>query len=1374
MKISSLPKIFFLLLFITVAEVLPQTVPVTFHFRPEYTQFQVLRLTGTFNGWKNAENDMVMTDNNNDGEYEITIPLAIGVTHNYKFVMDANWDFAYGDPDNPTINISDAGNSVLEVKDPMITYLLPRGMNTKNEFFVDTTTAGLPIRAIFAFKPENPINLTTLKVTIDGNEVVNPTQYYDAAKREFLYQPVPVLGSGNHTVSVSVSSSVGAASKQSTFTRLPGYVVYLVPTDFYFDNNSSKGFLTQEVTAVTVSGEFNNWNSIQNPMLDTNHDGLWETTLLIKEGVYQYKMRINNGSWVNDPDEPRFNSLTTNNIITVKADSISKIKLISPSDETVFSADNTTINFRALLHPGVKSKGVNQSTIQVKLDDVLTTSSFQSDSSIVSVNLILTGEGRHTVTVSFSNKEGVTAAENYSYGIYLGKTGKYFVDAIKDEPYKYPASVKDGSCDILSVKIDETSQHDSLKFTIQMRDVSDRTRLGLIISNPTKTLVNDPIGLDIKTFDWEGSGIFASIGAPGNAYESKSKENRFMISSAPYTASGELIKLNNDVLTKKEFVFNVSLQFLDSLLTGWMQTRNISLFSYLSAEDTSGSAYEVGMNEGGTYMDEDPDIYDAAFIRSGMWQKRMFANYIPTGSPNGPSLVALDGEGRGMLPLKAKDISDSLATYGPVVTMLTPGVEYWYRNITFHGKLSDSTIQSISFFFNGVESTQPVVNGNFAIPITLLDGANKVSVRAVDSKGFATISKEVILSINPDYTPDLWVNGSSTGRQVTLWVNGSSPRGLALSYLWSADLTNPASSIGIVTDTIVTFTMPTPQGEYYYNVRVKDSQNRIKNARILVKVVGDSVHVAGMNEHAAWIEKAIVYEIYPRAFTEQGGFLGIIDRIPDMKDLGINTLWLMPIYKGPTTHGYEITDYYGFEEDYGTEADFIKLMTELKKAGIKIILDFVVNHTSIQHPFMQNVFEYRGYSPWANWYIWSGEPGNSNYKYEFDWASLPDLNHNDVEVRNYFAKVSEYWVKRYGIDGYRCDVAWGVEQRNQLFWQEWRKKIRNIKPEVFLEAEASSSDPTFYQKRFDSANDWDLRTKLLNTISGTVSINDMHTEAMRAYTDGRPFRFVENHDEARVTYSFDSRRNKLAHTILLTLNGVPLIYSGGEVGELTNRDKINWSDPDNTRPYFKKIIAVRNKYLVNPKITRLTNTVSAKIYTYASLSDTNIVITAANFKNEILNADVDLSGLPWDGASNYYLTDLINGTVYTVTPQQHTAFQIALNEFEARLLYFSKYPVVVGVDEKNNLTVTEFKLQQNYPNPFNPTTTIKFQLPEQEHVSLKIFDMLGREVITLVDDIKSAGIHQVEFNAGGYASGVYFYRVKAGSFIETKKFVLMK
>ncbi len=199
------------------SDIYSQTIPVTLHFKPDYTAFDTLRVSGTFNGWQNNLSEDNMTDPEHDGEYEVTIDLAMGVVHNYKFVMDANWSFSYTDPDNPEININDNNNSMLEVKDPMITYLLPRDVNSKGNKFVDTTDAGLPIRAIFAFTPGNPLDLNSLKVTIDGTPLTNPGQYYNAAKREFLYQPNPTLNVGDHTVTVEISSSAGTASRTSNF-----------------------------------------------------------------------------------------------------------------------------------------------------------------------------------------------------------------------------------------------------------------------------------------------------------------------------------------------------------------------------------------------------------------------------------------------------------------------------------------------------------------------------------------------------------------------------------------------------------------------------------------------------------------------------------------------------------------------------------------------------------------------------------------------------------------------------------------------------------------------------------------------------------------------------------------------------------------------------------------------------------------------------------------------------------------------------------------------------------------------------------------------------------------------------------------------------
>ncbi len=719
-----------------------QTLPVTLHFKPDYTGFDTLRLSGTFNGWQNNLHEYNLTDTDGDGEYEITTNLAIGVVHNYKFVMDANWSFSYTDPDNPEINLNDNNNSMLEVTDPMITYLLPRDINSQGNKFVDTTKAGAPIRAIFAFKPENPLDLNTLKVTIDGTELNNPQQYYDANKKEFIYQPDPVLNVGDHTISVEISSSAGTATKTSTFKRDPDYVVYLVPVDFYYDANNSKVFLTQDITKVSAAGEFNGWNDALNSFKYNSGKDLWEGTLNIEPGSYEYKMRLNGQFWVNDPDEPKYaDTPDDNNLLEVAADSIAKMKLISPAEQTVYNHDTTSINFKVLLRPGVKSAGVNQSTIQVKVDGNLISSSFDVDSSLVKAAIDFAGEGRHTVSVEYSNMEGVSAQEVYSYGIYSNSTGKLLVDAIYDEPYKYPSGVDDGSCDILSTKIDETANHDSLQFVVQMRKISDRTRIGLIIANPTSTVVSDPIGLDIKTFDWQNNGLMALIGTPGNSYENTSKENRFITSRDPLTYSDLLINVNNDAGTSNEFVFKIPLQLLDSLLAGWTNERYFYLFSYIAAEDKSGSGYEVTANDGGVDTNEDPDIYDAAFIRSGFWQKRMLANYIPAGQKMGPGYVRLDGKGRGILPLKSTDISDSLATYGPVITMLTPGVEYFHPDVTIYGELSDTTIHTMTFSYNGSKSSEVVSGGQFSVPVTLNAGENKVFVSATDSKGFTSSFK---------------------------------------------------------------------------------------------------------------------------------------------------------------------------------------------------------------------------------------------------------------------------------------------------------------------------------------------------------------------------------------------------------------------------------------------------------------------------------------------------------------------------------------------------------------------------------------------------------------------------------------------------------
>ena len=1369
---SQIRKILALSLII-ISNIFAQTVPVTLHYKPIIDEFTTLRLAGNFNGWKNDDDSMVLTDSDGDGVYEITTEFTKDVEHLYKFVFDASWSSAWNDPDNPDIKVSDNNNSILNVTDPYITYLLPRGQNTDHITYIDTTTLGEPIRAIFAYTENNPIDINSLVVTIDGVPIDNPSQYYIEAKKELFYQIPTPLPNGNHTIKVSITSPLGTVTKTSIFKREPGLIIYEAPMDFYYDEYNTGSSIIQNISSVSLVGEFNNWNESFDKMTDTDSDGLWEVTSYLEEGSYEYKFKLNGGLWINDPDEPIFSASTDNNLFSVIIGSTPSIKLSTPNESTTFSSDPAEISFEALLRPGVKSS-VDETSIIVKVDNVVVSSNYLSESSSVTSDITLAGEGTHQVRIEFSNSDGLSTSETYTYGIYTSNTGYYFADAINDEPYTYPTGVPDGSCDILSLLIDEAETHDSLVFTVEMKDISDRTRLGLLITNQVSTSAQDPLELDIYTEDWQNEGLFIPIGKPGNSHENTLKENRFWESRDPVVISDKILKVNSD--DSNNFKFTISLAYMDSLLGSWTSERSFYLFSYIANEDMSGNGFEVTSNEGGSDSIQDPDIYDAIFVRSGFWQDRVFSNYIPAGGTMGPRFVSLNGFGRGKKSFTPGDISDSLATYGPAITFLIPSVAYWYPDVNVVGTISDPDISTAIFSYNGVESIINITNSEFKVPVVLEEGSNTVFVKATDNKGFESTSKNLVLTYERDVEPSVTISGTIDGRSVSLTANALSPDTLNFTYSWIDDDDNPANLFGTSTDQSIQFDIPDVEGEYYIDVIARDLKGRDTKARKLIFAKSDTLYFARSNDHPSWVDDAIFYEIYPRSYSATGNFEGIKNKIPDMLDLGINAIWLMPIYTGPTVHGYEITDYFGFEEDFGDADDFRNLVESLHSAGIKVVLDFVVNHTSIQHRFMQNVLEFGENSPWADFYLWDGEAGNSNYEFFFDWASLPNLNHNNKDVRDYFIKAAEFWVAEFDIDGYRCDVAWGVEERNTDFWQEWRAALKNIKPDLFLEAEASSSQNIYYSNRFDSANDWDLRNKIIGATNSTTSINDLDSELRKNYLSyARPFRFVENHDEVRVASSHDTQRSKLMHTVLLTANGVPLIYSGGEVGEVTNRGLIDWSDPDKIKPYFKSLVKIRKNYVSNPILSRVENSHPNSLYTYSSTSGDDVILTLANFgAGFISGASIKQSDLPNDGTSTYYLTNLFNGEVTEIASGTTDIPVAPLVGYKAVVFYYGTEPVVVDVEEEENLIINEYQLSQNYPNPFNPSTKIEYQIPKSGLVSLIVYDILGREVAVLVNSEQQSGKYNVTFNAKNLSSGIYFYTMRAKDFVNTKKLILLK
>ena len=202
---------------------------------------------------------------------------------------------------------------------------------------------------------------------------------------------------------------------------------------------------------------------------------------------------------------------------------------------------------------------------------------------------------------------------------------------------------------------------------------------------------------------------------------------------------------------------------------------------------------------------------------------------------------------------------------------------------------------------------------------------------------------------------------------------------------------------------------------------------------------------------AAWLDTGVCYEIFVRSFKDSDGdgigdLEGLIEKLdyvndgdPDAgTDLGANCIWLMPVAESPSYHGYDVTDYYTINPDYGTNDDFQRFTTEAHRRGIKVLVDMVINHMSDQHPIFQEALNDPD-SPYRGWFRFSPTPGPDNewgdngwrkspvrdeYYYGFFSHRMPDLNWEAEPVREEMKKTASYWLGDMGADGLRLDAVW--------------------------------------------------------------------------------------------------------------------------------------------------------------------------------------------------------------------------------------------------------------------------------------------------------------------------------------------------------------
>jgi alpha-amylase len=364
---------------------------------------------------------------------------------------------------------------------------------------------------------------------------------------------------------------------------------------------------------------------------------------------------------------------------------------------------------------------------------------------------------------------------------------------------------------------------------------------------------------------------------------------------------------------------------------------------------------------------------------------------------------------------------------------------------------------------------------------------------------------------------------------------------------------------------------------------------------------------------AAWWRDGVCYEVFVRSFYDSDGdgigdLRGLTSRLDYINDgnpastasLGANCIWLMPIDRSTSYHGYDVVDYYHVDPRYGTDDDFRNLVTEAHKRGIHVIVDFVPNHTGSQNPWFQAALRDPN-SPYRDWYRWSKtlptqkgpwgqvawhkSPVRDEYYYGVFWHEMPDLNYKNASVRAEMQKVLTYWLKEMHADGFRFDaIPYLVEDGDQLqhsrgthdVLRQLGNAVRTVAPDAFTVGEMSDESPdvmaTYYPDQLDSYFAFAVaRATMQAAATGDAGgFFKAVAQANERFPSGRWSPFLTNHDQPRVmTVLGDPAKARVAASAMLMLPGMPFVYYGEEIGMIGPkpdemiRTPMQWSSAPN-------------------------------------------------------------------------------------------------------------------------------------------------------------------------------------------------------------------
>jgi len=1372
-------------------------VPVEFEFTRILQSPEIgVGLNGLFNNWGGDSNKhpIPMTNVGND-VWKVTVFISPGVWP-YKFVtfragsandtIISSW---ITDPDNPQLDGTSYNNSILKVSDPMIYYLFPMNGSTINNRTPQ-------ISAKVSWAQGSDIDVASIGLKIDNVSVPNGSSYFDRSKRIFSYTPSVPLTFEQHAVELAVTNNKAVtANLTSTFSVVNQIIS--APYTFVFDPLSPNFKPVGDIRTVEIKGTFNKFGS--DPLVGPDSDGVYARTVQLGIGTpTSYQFIINGGQYIDDPDNPVMQK-DFGTIAVKRVEPNPKFKFIQPRQGQLFPP-GTSLSVRAQLLVSDSGFAIDRNSIHVLLDGISITISsvdsgnegatFESGSFVVAL-------GRHQLKFIGADIQGNRTVSYLAFGSFGVGTGFHYIDADSDDngpgSYTYPGFSPTGSADIREIDIQANASNDSLVFSISMGSVTDYTRVGFeIVNSLDGHRVSDLDNVSLQLPDFTNRGVYFVLAAPNSSQLSGIENGIFTDTQVNSLVLRPRITVNPDAKSSGALQFCLPLSFLENVMGTFSKGWYFIAYSYLG---NTGGGWRVPQSNGGSVFSESPNIYDAAFFFNTSIEKRDLSNYNYSFNYGGSRYALLASNRRGALSVKPSDISASLASK-PFVKILTDGGEMRQSDtLRVCVYVSDSTKSTGVLSVNGTGSSASFARDTAVFTAVLAEGTNELQAWVDYGIGLNSYSTKVFFNRIKNHKPTISVVKTVTGGAVTLDATGTTnPDNLPQSFSWTQDKTNPSSvALSSASSPSISFSVPAGKGEYYFTLTCSTSKD---NAFQRVVMIVDSAGAGSPDIstwHPSWVDSAIVYEVYVKTMSLDGDLPAVTRRIPMMKDLGINTIWLMPIHPGPqmspSQPGYAITDYFEVNPTYGTKADLKALVDSAHAKGIRVILDYVVNHTHNTHPFLLDAFKYGSASPYRNFYYWNPD---GSYQYLYTWTDLPSINYNYQQNMDYLIDVAKFWLQNSNIDGYRCDVASGVNDtrpNGPAFWQRFRRELKTIKSDVFLLGELDASVLKYFDKKFDSGYDWWFLTSMKDALSNNTLIHELDS-ALTYYSfssypgNVRPFRFIENHDESRLISLFPVEKVKLAATLLLTLPGVPMIYAGQEVGEQTFRGLVDWSDPYSLRPFYKRLISLRRWFpsLSIGKYSRALTSSPDSIFAYTRVADSLSALVAHNFTggSVTFSTSIDTSAFKMKGGNIYYFNDVLNSTYYQITSSSARSLVLTLAPNSSAVLILARTPFVTSVQGEHAVPLS-FSLDQNYPNPFNPTTVIQFSLAGNGPVPVKleVYNVMGQKVKMILDESRTPGAYRVQWDGRNdfgrqVASGMYFYMLRSKDFVQTKKMILLK